>query len=103
MEIAHDNIKQLFGFVMLPVFRKCALPVVAHIMASIQHSPEILKLLVKPICSLYSKTQLDTQQLTDTLAALLWLFPASPEYNDIVNSVWIHSNEHHVLKVFCIF
>lgn len=95
MEIAHDNIQQLFGLVMIPVLRKCAIAVAVHILASIQHSPEILKVVIKQITNLYSKTTLhNTQQLTDTVAALLWMFPSCPEYNDIVNAFWMHSIEH---------
>lgn len=102
MEIAHDNIQRVFGLVYVPIFSKRAIAVVVHILASIQHSPEILKILVKPITNFYSKTQPNTQELTDTVAALLWLFPASPELNDIVTFMWIHSNEQYVLIVFII-
>lgn len=102
MEIACDNIHLIFSFAKIPVLRKSVIPVVVHILASIQHSPEVLRVLVKQISMFYSTTQQNTQELTDTIAALLWLFPESPEFNDIVNIFFeFHAFEHKLLIEIC--
>lgn len=71
----------------MPFYHKSVIPIVLHILTSVQHTPDIFNRLIPHILKLYQSQfidAMDVSQLTDTIAALILFFPGNAKYDEIV-------------------
>lgn len=90
LEIANENIDWLFKLLMIPVYHQSVIQVVVHILTSVQHTPVIFNRLIPKIIHFYGSNKydkMDVSQLTDTIAALMIIYPGNAKYLEIVNEI----------------